>query len=210
MKVGFAYHIVKLNTHKAALPKNGHPDAWQASACDSVKQKTKTRSGYGSRRRFLLLSTMTVATSTLQACGCRAQGNAPTRTIFDEERELYEERKKEAEEAQREALRAAFDAVQKASEQLDDVSKFVDEKDWKGVRRFSRLFNNSVVREGMEEIARKLPDKRNREEALSLCSGAKARLVQIDRAAGSEDGSRIIEQVQQLRTVIGSFNQLRP
>lgn len=153
---------------------------------------------------------MSVAASALQTRECRAQGKAPTRTLFDEERELYEKRRKEAEEGRREAVRAAFDAVVKASEQLDDVSRFVDEGDWKGVRRFSRLFNNSVVREGMEEIARKLADKGDREQALALCSAAKGRLVQIDRLAGDEDGGRIAEQVQQLRTVIGSFERLRP
>lgn len=153
-----------------------------------------------------MLTTALITTTT----PLHALSDTPTRTIFDEERELFEKRQTEAAEARVSALRAAFEAVEKSEAQLDDVPKFVSDKDWNGVRKFSRLFNNSVEREGMEGIAKKLDLKEVRKDALALCKQVSKELQQLDRLAGREEGDAVLKQAEHVKELVASFQRFKP
>ncbi|CDF38995.1 unnamed protein product [Chondrus crispus] len=134
----------------------------------------------------------------------------PPRTIFDEEREMNERAKKEFENARNDALRAGFEAVHKAREQLDDLQALIEDENWGGVRQFTRLFNNSVEREGMEAIASKLPEKSDRMAALEVARGMTSSLIQIDRCALQKDRTKAILGVDEVRKAISRFESFKP
>lgn len=161
-----------------------------------------------SRRAFAVLTVASVVALS-QSSSSLAQGS-PRRTIFDEERELNEKARKEAEEGRIGALRAAFDAVQKASEQLGDLQSFVEEENWDRVRQFTRLFNNSVEREGMEAIAKKLGSKTDRKAALAVGKELTDALIQVDRCAREKDRDHALVHVQEARDIISKFQSFKP
>lgn len=159
------------------------------------------------RRRFFALTISAV----LAAAAAPSPSQAtPRRTIFDEERELNEKAKKAAEEAQLGALRSAFEAVQKASEQLGDLQSFVEEENWDGVRQFTRLFNNSVEREGIEAIAKKLPNKDDRKAAVAVGKNLTSTLILIDRCAQQKDKTNGLLHVDEARAIVSSFQSFKP
>lgn len=159
------------------------------------------------RRQFIALSGAVLGGVFIAAE--RAGADVP-KTILDEEFELFNQRKKEAEEARTNALRASFDAVGKASEQLNELESMIDEGDWNGVRRFTRLFNNAVEREGMESISRKLESKEDREEGLKISKRTTDLLRKIDKSGKKKDQVEAHEGVAQVRTVLEEFLKLKP
>lgn len=177
-----------------------------------ISRKCYARTGHDnqevSRREFVVLTIASVVVVT-QSSSSLAQVS-PRRTIFDEERELNEKAQREAEEARIGALRATFDAVQKASVQLDDLQSFVEEENWDRVRQFTRLFNNSVEREGMEAVAKKLASKTDRKAALAMAKELTDALIQIDRCAREKDREHALVHVQEARDVISSFQSFKP
>lgn len=108
------------------------------------------------------------------------------------------------------ALRAGFDAVEKASAQLDDLQKLIEEEDWNSVRQFSRLYNNSVEREGMEVVARKLQDKITRKEALAVCRQVTESLKSVDGFAGKRNKDNALASLQKARDTVASFQKFKP
>lgn len=161
-----------------------------------------------SRRLFLTRVISSIfLTSTLVP---REVNAVPSRTILDEERELSEKVKKEEEVTRKEALRAAFDAVQKARGQLDDLQVLIEEENWGGVRQFTRLFNDSVEREGMESIASKLTEKPNRKAAFDVARSLTSTLIQIDRCAMRKDKAEAMRCLDEAREKVSRFDSFKP
>lgn len=138
-----------------------------------------------------------------------AQG-IPRRTLFDEERELNEKARNVKAEERLAAIRTAFDAVEKAAKQLDDLQSLVEEGDWGGVRQFVRLFNNSVEREGMEELSSKLTEKADRKAALAVSRELTNKLKSIDRCAQQKDTSNALLLVDEARGILAGFQSFKP
>lgn len=159
-----------------------------------------------SRRGFISLAVMSLATIPSYTL---ARG-PPQKTILDEEKELNEKMSREAEEKRKDGLRAGFEAVEKASFQLDDLRQFAEEQNWDGVRSFSRYFNNAVERKGMEPIAKKLRDKKDREGALAICKQVTEALKQVDHAAMSKDRQGALAHVHETQSIIAKFQTFKP
>lgn len=134
----------------------------------------------------------------------------PRRTVFDEERMRNEEMLQVVKEKRNASLRAAFDAVEKAKSQLEDIDNFVKDSDWPGIRNFIRLFNDAVVREGMEKTAKRLDDRNLRAQALTLSKSVTDELRAIDRDSKQSDGVAIAIHVDRARNMISDFQKFRP
>lgn len=137
-----------------------------------------------------------------------AQSTGP-RTVFDEERELYLEQEKKIKESQLQLVRAGFDAVEKASAQLNDIQTFLDNSEWASIQTFTRLYNDSVERELMEKVAKKLP-KETKEQGIKLCKDVTRSLMEIDRLARTQDITGVLKYTEQTRQVMTEFLKLRP
>lgn len=139
-----------------------------------------------------------------------ANAAAPRRTILDEEKERRGQLIRKDEEDRTKALIAAFEAVNKACEQLGDVEAFVKDNDWKAIRRFSRLFNNSVEREGMEPLTRQLTTKSQRKDSFELCQKLTESLKEMDQSAKREDGEAVLAALGNSRQIIAAFQEFKP
>lgn len=140
----------------------------------------------------------------------RAESPAGPRTVFDEERLRHEEMEQALKEKRNAGLRASFDGVEKAKAQVDDVADFVKDGDWSSIRNFTHLFNDAVVREGMEKTARRLDDRKVKGQALDICKHVTDELRKIDQGARRKDGSTIAAHVQRTRELFSDFQQFRP
>lgn len=163
-----------------------------------------------SRRHFSAAALCILLNASIESCGAQTEAPTPRRTVFDEERDRNNEMLRAAQRKKDEALRAAFDAIDKALSQLDDVKKFVEDDDWDGIRKFTRLFNDAVEREGMEKTARKLANRDIRKEALNICKNVTEQLRQIDRNAAKHDANAVSAGVDKVKDLIGGFRKFRP
>lgn len=163
-----------------------------------------------SRRQFTTIALCSLLAVSTSPRPTRSNGSSPRRTVFDEERERNEEMLRAIQQRKTAELRAAFDAVEKAQAQLDDVQKFLDDGDWDGLKRFTRLFNDAVEREGMEKTAGKLQDRKTRKEAIALSKSVTNKLREVDRYANNRDGDAVAAGIKDVRNLVSDFQKFRP
>lgn len=163
-----------------------------------------------SRRQFSVAALCVLLNISIGSCSAESEMTTPRRTVFDEERDRNNELLRAVQKKKDAALRAAFDAIDKAQDQLDDVKKFVDDGDWNGLRKFTRLFNDAVEREGMEKTARKLSNPDSRKEALNVCKSVTNQLRQMDRDAARQNADAVFIGVDRVKDLIGNFRKFRP
>lgn len=167
------------------------------------KSRTQTR------RQFIISSFTTTATTLLVST---ARSNADEinrhRTVFDEERERNEEMVKSIKEEKLKAINAGFESVEKSKSQLDDILTFLKDEDWQGIRKFVRLFNDAVQREGMYKLSKQLDGDNGK--ALELCSQVTDQLRLVDKLARQKETQKIIDGVVVLKQLLDDFQQFRP
>ncbi|KAI0567244.1 hypothetical protein FGB62_3g251 [Gracilaria domingensis] len=202
-------HSCTVNDRRAVpqCPRAGHTRDTQDTAAPRAPNRTRM-----SRRRCMTLMMMPIINSTTRSEKSLAQDGTERarRSVLDEERELYRRRQEEERRSREQATRAAFAAVAKAGEQLDDVQKLVEDGELLRVATFSRLFNDAVVREGMQKVARKLDDREQRTAALEICAQTTAALKRLDGDARAERTAAIVSDVKAVRALIQDFVALSP
>lgn len=137
-------------------------------------------------------------------------GSGLARSILDEEieRRAVQDQKEAA--LTLGAMRAAFEALERAMKQLDDLERFVRDDDWDGVRKFARLFNNAVVREGMEPTAKRLEGPEQRKKGLGLAKSVTDSLIALDKDARAKKRESALMQLQAARDTMLRFQELKP